>query len=831
MSRINPMPFQKQHIRALLSRFRALKSRYDALGKDASEVELNRLRRADACVLLQAPTGIGKTLIACELLSQFSAEERVLWLWFAPFAGVIGQAKTALTSQAPNLTQLDIESGRRAENLLPGATFVLTWQTVAARSKDSRLARQNGEAGLAIDDLLAQARHEDFRIGVVVDEAHHGFVRASEASKFFANVVQPDFVLMMTATPRDADAEKFSQQTGYRIGGPSEWASITRKEGVDAQLLKQSVKAARFIAKNHDDAQLLAFEEVALSECATMHRRIKETLADSGIGLTPLMLVQVPNGGQALQKAREYLTGPLKFADEAVRVHTADEPDPSLAALADDPQVEVIIFKMAIATGFDAPRAFTLAALRGNRDIDFGIQVVGRIMRVHRLLQGKLASVPPILNYGYVFLANSEAQEGLVGAAARINQMPQQLASASPSTVVTVLAGSATVQVVHPGESLSLLHDESSTAPEGLEPSEDEGVDDVPLSALTGTQAALFETLAPDGRDVSQKLVHGFAETSPLTHAFELEAQSGGQRYSLKEGMPSTLVTEKLPAAPDDVEERLVAHIDFSKMLGDRYKVRSRVTERVEDVFSKATPEDHDVWANVSPAAIAERARQIAFEFDELDRRQLLLALKERFKSALQDEGHELPDSEEQLTRQLELVLVRNEGLIRQAYKRVRAENVEAVSVQLPSAIESLTPLLPAKRNIYGVFPDSLSPQELEFAEYIDSAKEVVWWHRNPVHKPESVSLYQWSGGIGFFPDFVIGIAGRSEGGGVALLELKGPQLQQYDRAKAAACHITYGRVFMVGKEGRDGGFRLWRLVDDRLVDDGPFETHRLRYS
>jgi len=831
MSRISPVSFQERHIEALLERFRALKLRYEALGREASAAELNRLRHADACVLLQAPTGIGKTLIACELLSKFSVEENVLWLWFAPFAGVVDQAKAALASQAPNLAQLDIQSDRRMANLRPGATFVLTWQTVAARSKDSRLARQSGDAGLAIDDLLVQARDENLRIAVVVDEAHHGFVRASEASKFFTNIIQPDYVLMMTATPRDADAEKFAQQTGYRIGGPSEWASITRQEGVDAQLLKRSVKAARFIARNQDDAQLLAFEEVAMSECAAMHRRIKEALASAGVALTPLMLVQVPNGGQALQKAREYLTGALRFPEESVRVHTADEPDPNLSALAHDPQVEVIIFKMAIATGFDAPRAFTLAALRGNRDSDFGIQVVGRIMRVHRLLQGRLISLPAILSYGYVFLANSEAQEGLVGAAARINQMPQQLASASPSTVVTVLAGSPTVQVVHPGQSLSLLQEGARHAPKELEPQEVEDIDDLPMPSLPGVQTTLFDPLTPEGQDVAEKLAHGFAEQSPLTHAFELEAQSGVLRYVLREGMPQTLVAERLPDAPENVEERLAAHIDFTRVLGDRFRVRSRVTERVEDVFIAEEPQDHDVWATVSPIAIAERARQIAFEFDELDRRELLRELKERFRNALQEHGHEMPDTDEALTRQLELVLVRNETLIRQAYKRVRAENVTAAVVQLPAAVESLAPLLSAKRNIYGVFPDSLSPQEREFAEVIDSSSEILWWHRNPSQKPESVGLYRWSGGVGFFPDFVIAIAGRTEGGGIALVEVKGPQLQQYDKAKAAAQHIAYGRAFMVGKTGREGGFRFWRLVDDQLVDDGPFEPHRLRYS
>jgi superfamily II DNA or RNA helicase len=841
-----PLPFQDRHIAVLVERFRALKHSYDLLGDTPRHADLMRVRHEGACVLLQAPTGIGKTLMACELMSHFSPHERLIWLWFAPFTGVLGQAKGALKRQAPNLTQLDIESDRQVEKLTPGCTYVLSWQTVAARSAESRLARVSGDVGLSIDEMVLQARHAGYRIGVIVDEAHHGFVRATEAGRFFGQVITPDYVLLMTATPRDQDAARFAELTGYRIGGPSEWASVTRAEGVAAQLLKPSVKAARFIAQNQDDAQLVAFEEVAMSECAAMHRLIKKTLADEGIGLTPLMLVQVPNGAQAMETARKYLVNKLRFPSSAVRVHTSDEPDPNLAALADDPAVEVLIFKMAVATGFDAPRAFTLAALRGTRNADFGIQVVGRILRVHRLLQGRMDEIPPVLRNAYVFLANSEAQEGLVSAATQLNAMPDQLAAASPSTLVTIVAGQTAVQVVERGQSFSLMPDEPPanetplTVEDALRPGSPPqtalttgGVPTVhqPRVAPTDRQGSLFQVLAtPEGFGAT--LAHGYAERTLLTEAFRLESQASGIAYPLKDWAPRTVWTEQMPAIPENFEERLVSHIDFARVLGDRLKVRTRVVERTTDLFDAPAPEDRDVWAHVSPTAIAERARQIAFAFDDVDRRILLVELKSRFRQALIDEGHDLPESEEELTRQLELVLVRNDKLIRNAYKRLRAEQVTTAAVNLPPTLPSATPLTPAVKNIYGVFPSDMSPQELEFAELLDTARDVEWWHRNPVRKPDSVALYGWADGVGFFPDFVVKVTQRTEGEGIALSELKGPQLQQYDRAKAGARHLRYGRVFMVGKPGAEGTFRLWRLTtEDELVDDGPFEVQRMRHS
>ena len=527
MSRTIPLPFQVGHIDALIARLRSLRYEYARLGAAPDPRVLKELREQSACVMLQAPTGIGKTLIAAEVLARFSAEEPLLWFWFAPFAGLVDQAASVLKQQAPTLTQLDVIAHRQIDRLEPGSTFVLTWQTVAARSSASRLARQATETGLSIDDLIVAAREQGLRVGVVVDEAHHGFVRAQEACR-------------------------------YKLGNPDEWASIPRSEGVSAQLLKRSVKAARFIAKSEDEAQLLSFEEVALSECAAMHRRLQKLMRDAGLGATPLMLVQVPNGGDALKRAREHLVGALRFDPQAVRVHTADEPDPNLRAMANDPKVEVILFKMAIATGFDAPRAATLAALRGTRDVNFGIQVVGRILRVHREMQGKLHQLPAELSFGYVFLANSEAQEGLLGAAAELNQMPGHLIGSMASSVVTIYADQVLVQRVGLGESLELVPD--ADLPHVL------SVDEVAeahrasqrLSIPTGAQPV------PGGNPPAGGILGGTGHVpsvgdlfpdlpatptdTPLARVLSLESRRGPREYRKRPGTPAVEITQSAAA-------------------------------------------------------------------------------------------------------------------------------------------------------------------------------------------------------------------------------------------------------------------------------------------
>ncbi|MEN9311649.1 MAG: hypothetical protein RLY77_1774, partial [Pseudomonadota bacterium] len=446
--------FQKtirEGINARLDNVRALYQQMAA----ATPARIDEARRRDAAIVLQAPTGSGKTLVAVEAMREASRGERILWFWFAPFTGLVEQSRRVIGAQAPELRLLELDSDRQLDAVRDGGVFVVTWASLAARSAESRRARQSGDIGTAIDAIIALAREEGLRIGCVVDEAHHGFQRAAQARSFFSDVLKPDYALLMTATPRDADMPAFERATGYYIGEPQDWASVSRFDAVAAGLLKEGVRMVRFIARDGDTAQLVDFEHLALRECATMHRRIRTELDAAGIGLTPLMLVQVPDGKAAQEAARRYLIDEMHFDESAVRVHTADEPDPDLLSLANDPSVEVLIFKMAVALGFDAPRAFTLAALRGARDAGFGTQVIGRIVRRHVLLQHR--TLPAMLQQGYVFLANSESQEGLLQAAAQINALSTQAPELGTQTVVTVIGDTAQIQVARSGEPMRLL--------------------------------------------------------------------------------------------------------------------------------------------------------------------------------------------------------------------------------------------------------------------------------------------------------------------------------------------------------------------------------------
>ncbi len=180
MAVLELLRFQQEAHDALADRFRGVRAQYERLGYQPADQDL--IRKRSGAILLQAPTGSGKTLLACRLLATLSDEERIIWFWFAPFSGVIDQTRVTIQAQSPTLPLLNLEIDRRLDGLRPGGVFVTTWQSVATSNKEGRKARISGDGGLALDDLLVVAREDGYRIGCVVDEAHHGFKKQPKPS-------------------------------------------------------------------------------------------------------------------------------------------------------------------------------------------------------------------------------------------------------------------------------------------------------------------------------------------------------------------------------------------------------------------------------------------------------------------------------------------------------------------------------------------------------------------------------------------------------------------------------------------------------------------------
>lgn len=334
---------------------------------------------------------------------------------------------------------------------------------MATRVKDKRNVRKEGDTNPSVDTLIESLREQGLRIGVVVDEAHHGFGKYTLAATFFREVLKPEYTILITATPDDADVKAFEKAMEI---AELQRIRVSRADVVESGLIKSGIKCVAYFVEP-EKRSLVDLQGTALRDGVAAHRTLKKILSDMRVPLVPLMLVQADSKDKSVEHLKAKLLR-LGFTEEQIAVHTADEPDAGLLALANDEHREVLIFKMAVALGFDAPRAFTLVSMRASRDEDFGTQLLGRILRVHRLLHGRARAktLPAALNNGYVFLADPDTQAGIDKAGQLINQIQTEYAKASSATVAYRIGDTSAIANVAPNGQTSFNFElEPETAP------------------------------------------------------------------------------------------------------------------------------------------------------------------------------------------------------------------------------------------------------------------------------------------------------------------------------------------------------------------------------
>jgi type III restriction enzyme len=801
-----------------------------------------RISRELGVILLQAPTGSGKTLMLGRALEavrgQLSA--KTVWFWFAPYAGLVTQTRSALTAQCGGLRQRDVYADREASAARDGDVFVQTWASVAVVKKESRKVRSDKEASLSVDTMIAALRERGFRIGVVIDEAHLNFGSSATATKeFFLNVLSPDFTVLATATPNDAKLEKFERDAGLKVASR---VTVAREAVVKAGLNKIGLMVGVLRFKDEDRA-LIDTEVATLTAGWSQHSFIKDKLAEKGISLTPLMLVQVEDQQEGKEdpvaRVKERLIE-IGVPEKAIAVHTSGEPDPAFHTLAYDPEIEVLVFKLAVATGFDAPRAWTLVSVRPSRGRDFGLQIVGRIMRVHPLVR-PLHGTEPLLDRGYVFMSDPELQVGLDEAAADLKAVREGIAVLTDTLDVNVLGNDTRaaesygvtplppppVQAV-PGEtegdrverqvSMGLLNPNYATASTLRQQSA--------LNAVEGFSAPATPPLFPNLPDV----------LSPRVTPAQPVPQEHQVKYLLRAdlGIPSALVREELPNL-FDIEGDLCPQIarEFCRMVpmtSMLLAVNSNAELSMRDLFNAGQTDQRNLSVRMSAARIAEQAQAQLMFNDGIDPRRIREAVEAELARLCQKDG--IAATSRDIRRTINLAILRQPQALKEAVRIAQGHHIRLESTE-PIPTEQFGPkdAPKAKKGAYGAFIGRYNRPERAFVEMLDNddTGRIKWWLRNPESEKWATRLILPTGKR-FFPDFVVGVSGRRTRDSIALVEIKddgetGRLHSDSNAIKIRSEHSEYKKVYWSFREA-EGVFlkAVWNQSYNRIFSAGPFE-------
>ena len=365
----------------------------------------------EVCVF-QAPTGSGKTIMMAKYIESLIKElpkDDFCFVWMSIGKGELHlQSKHSLEkvfAGFPRVTSVeDAFSGGR-ERIVQNEVVVANWEKLRSKERESgdwkNLVMKDGEK-LNFRDVLEKTR-EQRKIILIIDESHVSAdtARANE----LRDLIGADVVIEMSATPRRPQQELgFTQELAR---GGAGYVIVEPKDVIDEGMIKKEIiinEDIEKIAASEDDSQSAVLE-------ATYRKRLelKKVFEKEGSHINPLVLVQIPTaeaGDQKIEAVKKFLAGKNiverkdGHGNGKLAIWLAEQKSELIDWIAEpDNEIEFLIFKQAIDTGWDCPRAHILVKFRETHNIVFEIQTVGRILRMpEQKHYGNEA-----LNRGYIY--------------------------------------------------------------------------------------------------------------------------------------------------------------------------------------------------------------------------------------------------------------------------------------------------------------------------------------------------------------------------------------------------------------------------------------------
>src|ERR1035437_486399 len=372
--------------------FKVLKYQSDAI--DGLLYEINKFLKKEESknVVLQAPTGSGKTIMMAELLNRFVTERKddksFSFIWAAP-RKLHNQSKEKLehffkASRVLDCLNIeDLTETKIGENEI----LFLNWESI--NKKDNVFVNENERdfnLTSVVDNTIADGRE----IILVIDESHH----TSKASNTRSLIIdmKPKITIEVSATPTDA-ASDYTEKVEF-------------KDVVNAQMIKREVSVNPNIKEDKIEGE--GSDEFVLKEALKKREELKKEFEKLGKKINPLLLIQLPDKDRHTNEdtRKENMIEELlakKFdinrQNGKLAFYLSEDKENLENITKNNDGAEVLMFKHAISLGWDCPRAYILVLFREWHSEVFKIQTVGRIMRMPELQHYKNEA----LNKAYLY--------------------------------------------------------------------------------------------------------------------------------------------------------------------------------------------------------------------------------------------------------------------------------------------------------------------------------------------------------------------------------------------------------------------------------------------
>lgn len=364
------------------------------------QLDIDGMRRK---IVFQAPTGSGKTVMTTEAMCRLHETigesdcqyNRVAFIWIAPNALHIQSyqsMKNAFTETRRLLPVVYDELDLSHEGYIkPGEVLFVNWQSI---NKTKNVMVRGSEQTSTIYEIIERTtREHHIPIVCIIDEEHMFAGENAKKSEKVLRLINPKLEVRVSATPKTT--------------APDDLVKIARQQVINEGMIKQGISLNPALRSAQSDE---ALNIILLGEAMKQRAKLAKAYEKLGVPINPLLLIQLPNDDAAtLSQDEAQLKDALLTAldmtyganteNGKVAVWLSGEKTNLDGIERQDSMTDVLIFKQAIAMGWDCPRAAVLLIYRRLSSETFTIQTVGRIMRMpqQRFYQD------PLLNTGYVY--------------------------------------------------------------------------------------------------------------------------------------------------------------------------------------------------------------------------------------------------------------------------------------------------------------------------------------------------------------------------------------------------------------------------------------------
>lgn len=362
-------------------------------------IDLLNLSESRQKLIFKAPTGAGKTVMASTLLDELTDEVRdgkckytdVAYIWVAPNK-LHQQSYLSMRNfftETRRLHPVMFDEVNPSEGLQPGDVLFVNWESI---NKDNAVMIRDNEQNRTLYRLTGVTQFEkQIPIVLVIDEEHMFGGKNAKKSEKVLQSINPKVELRISATPITA--------------GPT--VAVPREKVVAEEMIKKSIALNPNVPNTIENSKINSNQkilEIALRKRDDLARAYKQ------YGINPLLLIQLPNDTndslnteerQIVDDVTQYLSvyKNISVDNENMAIWLSDNKQNLDGIEKFDSTVDVLLFKQAIALGWDCPRAAVLLIFRELNSFTFTTQVVGRIMRMPE----QHFYTNDALNYGYVY--------------------------------------------------------------------------------------------------------------------------------------------------------------------------------------------------------------------------------------------------------------------------------------------------------------------------------------------------------------------------------------------------------------------------------------------